>query len=106
MQTKICLINILPICGQSNKIYLRKIKNTYLRLLGRKKVEDISSINVQTATNQLAEEEYGYRSIREALSVLNDCFEAAIMNRMIPVNPCKDIFVQLISSCHNLVFRI
>ena len=79
--------------GQSNKIYLRKIQNTYLRLLGRKKVEDISSINVQTATNQLVEE-YGYRSIREALSVLKDCFEAAIMNRMIPVNPCKDIFVQ------------
>ena len=25
---------------------------------------------------------------------MKDCFEAAIMNRMIPVNPCKDIFVQ------------
>ena len=73
--------------GQSNKIYLRKIQNTYLRILGNKKVEDISSINVQTATNQLVEEDYGYRSIREALSVLKDCFEGAIMNRMILVNP-------------------
>ena len=80
--------------GQSNKIYLRKIQNTYLRILGNKKVEDISSINVQTATNQLVEEDYGYRSIREALSVLKDCFEGAIMNRMILVNPCKDIFIQ------------
>lgn len=80
--------------GQSNKVYLRKIQNTYLRILGHKKVEDISSINVQTATNQLVEENYGYRSIREALSVLKDCMEAAIMNRMILVNPCKDIFIQ------------
>lgn len=80
--------------GESTQIYLRKIKNTYIRILGRKKVELVSSINVQTATNQLIEEEYGYRSIREALSVLRDCFEAALMNRMIQVNPCKDIYIQ------------
>ena len=66
----------------------------YIRILGRKKVENISSFNIQTATNQLIEEEYGYRSIREALSVLSSCFETAIMNRMIQINPCKDIYIQ------------
>ena len=80
--------------GQSTQIYLRKIQNTYIRILGRKKVENISSFNIQTATNQLIEEEYGYRSIREALSVLSACFETAIMNRMILINPCKDIYIQ------------
>lgn len=90
-----------PVCkepklkgGESTKVYLRKIKNTYIRILGKKEIEKISPFNIQEATTQLEVEGYSYRNIREALSVLRDCFDSAIMNRMILINPCKDIFIK------------
>lgn len=90
-----------PVCkepklkgGEATKVYLRKIRNTYIRILGKKEIEKISPFNIQEATTQLEVEGYSYRNIREALSVLRDCFDSAIMNRMILINPCKDIFIK------------
>lgn len=79
--------------GTSTKVYLRKIKNTFIRILGKKAIEEICSVNIQRATNQLIEENYSYRNIKEALSVLKACFDTAIMNRMIVINPCNDIYI-------------
>lgn len=76
------------------KTYRRKIANTYIRCLGDKTVESITQCNVQEATNELLEQGYNCRSIREALSVLSQCLEAAAFNGMIRVNPCKDIFIK------------
>ena len=76
------------------KTYRRKIANTYIRCLGDKSVDSITQCNVQEATNELLEQGYNYRSIREALSVLSQCLEAAAFNGMIRINPCKDIFIK------------
>lgn len=78
----------------SMKTYKRKIKNTYIRLLGKKEVENISQINIQDATNQLMQEEYGYRIIRESLNVLKECLDVAILNHMIIANPCQEIVIK------------
>ena len=76
------------------KVYRRKIVNTYIRILGKKRVEDITQINVQEATNELIESEYSNRSIKEALSVFTGCMDAALLNKMISSNPCKDIMIK------------
>ncbi len=76
------------------KVYRRKIVNTYIRILGKKRIEDISQVNVQEATNELLEGEYSNRSIKEALSVFKSCMDAALLNKMILFNPCKDILIK------------
>jgi integrase len=76
------------------KVYRRKIANTYIRILGKKRIEDISQVNVQEATNELLEGEYSNRSIKEALSVFKSCMDAALLNKMIIFNPCKDILIK------------
>lgn len=78
----------------SSKTYYRKINNTYISILGDKLIEDISQINVQTATNELVEKGYTERTVREALGVLKECFEIAIVNRIIPSNPCIGIAIR------------
>lgn len=78
----------------SVKTYKRKIKNTYIRLLGQKEVEHLSQINIQDATNQLLEEKYGFRTIRESLNVLKECLNMAILNHMIAYNPCQEITIK------------
>lgn len=78
----------------SRKTYNRKVKNTYCKLLHDKKMEDISQINIQTATNELLETGYTMRSVKEALGIVSDCMEAAIVNLIIHVNPCVGIKVR------------
>lgn len=81
--------------GEANaKCYKRKIKNTYIAILGDKQVEYISQINIQDATNQLLNLEYSPRLIKEACSVLSQVFEGAILNKIITINPCKNITVK------------
>lgn len=75
-------------------VYRRKIVNTYIRILGSKTVENITQMNVQEATNELLEENYSNRSIKEALSVFKSCMDAAVLNKMIMFNPCKDILIK------------
>ena len=72
----------------SRKSYRRKVQNTYVRILGAKKIEDISQINIQDATYELCDENYQYRTIREALGILRECFEVGIVNNVVKVNPC------------------
>lgn len=78
----------------SIKSYNRKIKNTFIAILGEKRVKDITQINLQVATNELAEKGYGERTIREAIGVLRECLDIAVINRIIPVNPCVGLLVK------------
>lgn len=72
----------------------RKTKNTFIAILGEKRVKDITQINLQVATNELAEKGYGERTIREAIGVLRECLDIAVINRIIPVNPCVGLLVK------------
>lgn len=78
----------------SRRTYNRKVKNTFIKLLGDKLIEAITPMNIQDATNQLIQDEqYGVRSIKEAVSVLRECFNAAIANRIIYTNPVGAIVI-------------
>lgn len=78
----------------SRNVYKRKIKNTYIAILGQKRLNDVSQINVQMATNELANEKsYADRTITEALSALKDCFNVAIANGFATTNPCVSIYL-------------
>lgn len=78
----------------SRKTYDRKVRNTYCKILGEKRMENISQMNVQAATTELIEKGYTDRSVREALGIVNECMEIAIVNHIINVNPCVGIKIQ------------
>ena len=78
----------------SRKTYNRKVRNTYCSILGDKKIEDITQINIQTATNELVERGYTERTIREALGVIKECCDVAIVNHVIDSNPCVSINIK------------
>lgn len=78
----------------SIKTYNRKIKNTFIAILGEKRIKDITQINLQVATNELVEKGYADRTIREAIGVLRECLDIAVINRIIPVNPCVGLLVK------------
>lgn len=79
----------------SRKVYLRKIKNTFIKLLGDKKVCEISHLNIQTATNELLDiQKYSRRTVREGLGVLRECLDVAVVNKIITANPCVQINVK------------
>lgn len=74
--------------------YHRKAKNTYIKLIGDKRIEDITQLDIQIATNELVDDEkYSGRGIREALSILRDCFESAVANKIIVSNPANGVKV-------------
>ena len=78
----------------SRKTYDRKLRNTFVRILGDKPIEKITQLNIQEAATQLYEvENYQARSIKEALSILRECLDIAIANRIIPVNPCYGVTI-------------
>ena len=78
----------------SRRAYDRKIRNTYIRILGDKKIDDIMQINIQDATNELiSDENYATRSVREAIGVLRECLDAAVANRIIVSNPANGVNV-------------
>lgn len=77
----------------SRRTYDRKTRNTYIAIIGNKRVEDISQINIQSATQELVDKGYAERTIKEALSVLRECMDIAIANHIIRVNPCISIKV-------------
>lgn len=76
---------------QSRKTYKRKARNTYCSLLGEKKVSDITQLNIQNASTELIEKGYSERTVREALGVLKECLDVAILNHIIDSNPCQQI---------------
>ncbi|MBR2589450.1 MAG: site-specific integrase, partial [Clostridia bacterium] len=75
--------------------YKRKVVNTFCAELGEKQLKDISQLNIQTAANNLIEEKgYSIRTIRDALGVVRDCLTSAVVNQLIPFNPCVNIVVR------------
>lgn len=84
----------------SRKTYDRKARNTYVAILGRKRMKDITQMNVQTATNELIEKGYVERTIREAVGVMRECFDIAIVNHIVTTNPCTGIAVKDANTQH------
>ena len=78
----------------SRKTYDRKVRNTYCKILHDKKMEDISQMHMQSATAELIESGYTDRSIKEALGIVYECMEIAIVNHIISTNPCIGIKIQ------------
>lgn len=74
--------------------YYRKVKNTYISILGDKKIQSVSHLDVQNATNTLLENKYTVRTIKEALGVLRGCFEVGMMNSIAKINPCININIK------------
>lgn len=70
--------------------YNSKAKNSYIRILGKKLIRDITQIDVQEATN----EGYIDRTLACTLSTLKQCMDAAVVNNIIPFNPCVGINVK------------
>ena len=77
----------------SKKAYHRKVSNTYVTAIGDKKVENISHMNMQDATNELLSK-FKARTLREALGVLRECLDIAVMNQIIKSNPCINIAIK------------
>lgn len=78
----------------SRRTYDRKTRNTYISILGKKYMPDITQLNIQTATNELVQKGYVERTIREALGVMRECFDIAIANYIITNNPCTGIAIK------------
>lgn len=74
--------------------YDRKIRNTYIRLLDETPIKFVTQIMIQQATNQLTEESYSARVIKDALGVLRECLDGAVFNKIIDMNPCQQILVE------------
>lgn len=77
----------------ASKSYYRKLKNTFVRILGEKLMSSITVEDIQTATNDLRAEGYSRRGINEALNILRKCIDTAIANRIVMVNPATGIMV-------------
>ncbi len=72
---------------------ISKFKNTYGRLIGDKKVKDITNLDIQKVINILANEGRASSSMRDALGRVRECLESAKNNKIISHNPCFDIQV-------------
>ena len=77
----------------SRHAYKRKVKNTFVKILGQKRIADISQMDVQKAANQLLDDGYSIKLIRDSLYGLRDCFDSAITNNILRLNPVKDVNV-------------
>lgn len=81
------------------RIYDRKIKNTFINLLGDKVLKELTQLNIQNATNDLIEKGYKDRTIREALGVFRECLDNAVINKVISINPCQQILIKNNNEC-------
>ena len=57
-------------------------------------MSEISQINIQNATNEIVEKGYAERSVREALGIIRECFDVAIVNHIVSTNPCVGIIIK------------
>jgi len=73
--------------------YKRKFVNTYGAQLGFVKVKELNQFIVQTATSELVNKGYKFKTIRDALAVLKLMLEAAVGNCVIDYNPALGIIV-------------
>ncbi len=76
----------------SRRTYDRKMRNTFVKILGDKKIADISQIDIQQAVNEL-QDNYNIRGLRETLSIFRTCMDIAIINKHIQVNPIVGITI-------------
>lgn len=86
--------------------YDRKCRNTYIDILGPKKIKDIIQLDIQTATYELIEKKYSERYIRDGLGILSNCFEVALANKYVTVNPCVSIVFPNKNSFHDTERRV
>lgn len=77
----------------SRKAYYRKVNNTYIMEIGDRKLETITHMNIQNTTNNLVEK-FKARTVREALGVLRECLDVAVLNSLIKSNPCVNIAIK------------
>ena len=75
------------ICRNS---YRRKVEHTMLAELGDKRIDEISQMDVQMAVNECLKK-YSEKTVREAVGVLRECMDVAIVNHYIIGNPCVSI---------------
>lgn len=78
----------------SRNTYYRRLKNTYVSILGQKNVSDILHLDIQNATNALVEKGYTHRTVREALGALREAMNIAVVNRLMLQNPVVNINVR------------
>lgn len=78
----------------SRNSYYSRVKNTYMKLLGDKNIGNITHMNIQDATNELAEKKYTPRTIRESLGAIRECFDIAVINGIIETNPVARINIR------------
>lgn len=78
----------------SRKTYDRRARNTYCKILGNKLIKDISQIDIQKSTNELIENGYKDKTVKEALGIIRECMDVAIVNHIIKTNPCVGINVK------------
>ena len=78
----------------SRNAYYRRIKNTYVSILGQKNICDILHLDIQNATNELIKKGCTYRTIREALGALREAMNIAVINRLILQNPVVNINIR------------
>lgn len=69
-------------------IYRRNFVNTFGRLLGDFNLSELKQADIQTAISDLKNEGYALKSIRDRVSILRLCLDAAVANNLIPTNPC------------------
>lgn len=77
----------------SRKAYHRKVNNTYITEIGDKKLEALTHMNIQNTTNDLVTK-FKSRTVREALGVLRECLDIAVINSLIKSNPCVNIAIK------------
>ena len=73
--------------------YYKKFSNMYGVLIGDVVLEELTQYAIQSATSQLIEKGYKFKTIKDALSILKLMCEAAISNHLIDVNPCYGVIV-------------
>ena len=78
---------------QSRRSYKKKCENTFIKLIGIKKITEITQINIQDVVNDLLLT-YSPKNIREATGVMKECFDAALANHIILSNPVVGIVVK------------
>lgn len=71
----------------------RSYKNGFGIYLGKKKISEITSDNIQDVINYHQQNGKAASTTRSALSLLQQCFERAVNNQYIPINPCYDLCV-------------
>lgn len=74
--------------------YRTKMNNTYCSILGDKILNEITQKDIQCATFELSERGYVKRTVGEAYSLLRECLDIAVLNNLIPHNPCVGIKIR------------